>query len=243
MEHTGYLDIHTHILPGIDDGSRDWNMTEKMLRMAYAQGIHAIIATPHNYPGESGAGCGVIEELCEKTEELAKQIDPSMRIFSGNEIFYREGIVHEIERGEILSLAGTRYLLVEFHPRSYKKEILSGLRELTENGYLPIVAHVERIESLFENEKALQEVLNAGCYLQTNCESLLGGRFDKKARRLKKLLGEGKIHFLGSDCHNVKERQPIMRDAVQKLERNLHAEQIEKVTVENVRKLLKNEYI
>lgn len=243
MENTGYLDIHTHILPGIDDGSKDWSMTEEMLRMAYAQGIRTIVATPHNYPGETGVKSRAIKELCEKTEEMARRMNLFMRIFPGNEIFYREGIAREIEKGEILSLAGSRYLLVEFHPGSYRKEILNGLRELTENGYLPIIAHVERVEALFGNEKAYTEALNAGCYMQTNCASLLGSRFDKRTRRLKKLLGEGKIHFLGSDCHNVKERRPLMQDVIQKLSRSLSEDQIEKFTAENVKKFLKNEYI
>lgn len=243
MEHTGYLDIHTHILPGIDDGSKDWNMTKQMLRMAFAQGVHTVVATPHNYPGEPEQENERIRELCQQADELARQIDPSMRVLPGNEIFYREGIIREIEKKHILTLADSRYLLVEFHPHSSERKILQGLRELTGEGYLPIIAHVERVEALFFEERCLREAVETGCYMQINCQSLLGGRFDRRSRRLRKLIEEGKIHFLGSDCHNMKERPPLMADAVAKLKRSISAESIECVTKENIRKFLNKEYI
>lgn len=243
MENKGYLDIHTHILPGIDDGSKDWAMTEKMLRMAHEQGIRTIVATPHNYPGGPGQENARIRELCKKADELAKQVEPSMQVLPGNEVFYREGIVREIHKEHILTLADSRYLLVEFHPRSYKQEILRGLRELTENGYFPVIAHVERVEALFESEENLKEALETGCYLQTNCGSLLGGIFDRRTRRLRRLMEDGRIHFLGSDCHNLRERPPIMKDAVNRLKRSLPADCVQRVVTDNAARFLSKDYI
>lgn len=173
----GYFDIHTHILPGIDDGAKDWGMTEKMLRMACEQGIRTIVATPHNYPGEPKQENERIRGLCKEADALAKRIEPAMQVLPGNEVYYREGIIREIEREHILTLADSRYLLVEFHPESYQREIIRGLRELTENGYLPVIAHVERVGVLFENRKNLEEALKTGCYLQTNCKKPSGRSF------------------------------------------------------------------
>lgn len=242
MEHTGYLDIHSHILPEIDDGSKDWNMTEQMLRMQYKQGIRTVIATPHNYPGR-GTDKRVIDELCKKADELAKTIDDTMCVLPGNEIYYRNGILHGLEEEQILPLANSRYLLVEFHPSSYHTEIIQGLRELMEHGYIPIVAHVERVPVLFENDRWMDEALEMGCCFQCNCEDLLGGYFNRVTRRLEKLIAHGKIHFLGSDCHNVTERAPLMEDAIQRLRRHLDGDCVDKLVWNNPEKFLKNEYL
>lgn len=243
MNITGYMDLHTHILPGVDDGSKDWDMTEAMLRRMHEQGVRTIVATPHNYPREPRQENEKIRELCRKVDELAKQIDSSMTVLTGNEVFYREGIIREIEREHILTLNDSRYILIEFHPRSPKGEIIRGLRELTENGYAPIVAHVERVDALFWDDKTYSEVLASGCYIQTNCESLMGGMFDRGARRLRKLIENGKIHFLGSDCHNLSSRPPMMEECIAKLRKSISAESLERLTSYNVGKFLNKEYI
>lgn len=242
MEHTGYLDIHTHILPGIDDGSRNWEETRQMLSMAYGQGVRTIIATPHNYPGHRQDNQQILD-LCARADEMAKELDPGMQVLSGNEIFYREGISRGIEKGRILTLAGSRYLLVEFHPDSSERQTLSGIRELTEEGFVPVIAHVERVRALLGNKIARQQALELGCYFQANSQSLLGGRFAPGARKLCRMIEEKEIHFLGSDCHNTKERMPVMEDAVKKLEKRISAERLNRLIKDNPEKFLRKEYI
>lgn len=243
MENKGYLDIHTHILPGVDDGSRDWTMTQHMMEMAYEQGVETIIATPHNYPGEKKQDNAYIRQLCAQAQEKARDMGMPLKILPGNEVFYREDIVREIEKEHILTLADSRYVLVEYHPGSSSREVLHGVRHLTENGYLPVIAHMERVQVLLKDAELRRRVLEAGGYLQVNCQSLLGSRFDRRAGKLRKLVEKGEIHFLGSDCHNLGQRPPVMRDAISRLRQSISEEMTERVIYENANKLLRKEYI
>lgn len=221
MDFTGYLDIHSHILPGVDDGSKDWDMTERMLQMAYSQGVRQIVATPHNYPDRQRQDNEKILELAKEADRRAKKIAPDFDVFCGNEIYYRRGIAEEIESGHVLTMAGGRHLLVEFHPSEHYGKIYQGLKELIEEGYDPIVAHMERVQALFGSEEKLREIIKMGAFIQVNSASLSGGVFDRRAARLRKFIENGMVHFLGSDCHNLTERAPVMKDAVEKLYKKL----------------------
>lgn len=243
MKKTGYLDFHSHILPGVDDGSRDWNMTEGMLQAAYQQGVRTMMATPHNYQGNKKQDNEKIRELCSEVDRRAQMIDSSFHVMPGNEVLYREGIPEEIEAGHILTLGDSSYLLVEFLPNEVYGRINQGLRELVEHGYYPVVAHIERVRALYEHEERINEVIKMGCYLQVNCESLMGGLFDRKTAKLRKLVGSGKIHFLGSDCHNLSERPPVMEDCIRRLYQKLPEKCVDQLVFHNQEQFLNKKYI
>lgn len=240
MKQLGYLDIHSHILPGIDDGSKDWEMTKQMLKMAYEQGVRQMIATPHNYPGNHKQDNEKIKRLAKEADKLAKQIAPDFQVFCGNEVFYRRGIEEEIERGHVLTMAGSRYILVEFYPNEQYGKIYQGLKELVEEGYYPIIAHMERVHALFGDESKVHEIIKMGISVQVNSESLMGGVFDRRSARLRKYIESGMVHFLGSDCHNLKERPPMMKDCVEKLYKKLPSACVDRLLYENREHLLKH---
>ncbi len=243
MGQRGYLDIHSHILPGVDDGSKDWEMTMQMLKLAYRQGVRHIVATPHNYPGTRTQDNGEIRKLVKEANEKAKQIADDLEILSGNEILYRRGIPEEIAAGHILTMADSRYLLVEFYPGERYREVYQGLRELIEAGYHPIVAHMERVQALFENEDNIWEVIKLGALIQVNTLSLTGGFFDRRCARLRKFIEKGIVHFFGSDCHNTSERSPMMKDCVEKLYKKLPEGCLERMLNENQEYFLQKKYI
>lgn len=243
MDKSGYLDLHSHILPGVDDGSKDWKMTVQMLHMAYRQGVRRMVATPHNYPGPHKQDNGRIRSLVEEADRRAKQIAPDFQVFSGNEILYRRGIADEIEKGHILTLADSKYLLVEFLPGEQYDRIYQGLRELIEEGYIPVIAHMERVQVLFNHEAKIRELIEMGSLIQVNSESLAGGMFDRRAARLRRLVGDGMVHFLGSDCHNPAERPPMMKDCVEKLYQKLPETCIDQLLYENQNCFLQKKYI
>ena len=242
-EQLGYLDIHSHILPGVDDGSENWEMTMQMLHMAYCQGVRRMVATPHNYPAHRKQNNEQIRELVEEANHRAKQIAPDFQILCGNEILYRRGIAEEIEKGQILTMADSKYLLVEFLPREEYGKIYQGLRELVEEGYIPIVAHMERVKTLFEDEAKVRELIEMGSLIQVNSESLLGGMFDRKAARLQKIVGKGMVHFFGSDCHNLTTRPPMMKDCVERLCKKLPETCMNRILYENQEQFLQKKYI
>lgn len=243
MNECGYLDIHTHILPGIDDGSRNIEMTKAMLQAEYEQGVRTIIATPHNYPKEPRQENEKVLELCAQVDALAQQIDKDFHVLAGNEVFYREGILRGIEDGNILTMADSRYILLEFHPNASWSQVNKGVREIVEGGYAPIVAHVERVGTLVRHLERIDELIGMGAYIQSNCESMMGGRFDKGSRRQRELIKNGMIHFLGSDCHNMGERAPVMDDCVKKLYKYLPQEAVDRLVYQNPDTFLHKKYI
>ena len=243
MEQTGYLDLPSHILPGVDDGSADWDMTMRMLVTAYRQGVRHIVATPHNYPGNKKQDNEQIRALVREANERAKEIAFDFEVLSGNEIMYRSGIAEEISAGHILTMADSRYLLVEFYPEERYRIVYQGLKELVEAGYRPIIAHMERVEALFAKEENIREIIKLGALIQVNARSLTGGIFDRRSARLRKLIENGMVHFLGSDCHNMDSRPPMMKDAVEKLYKKLPEDSLRRMLYENQEHFLQKKYI
>ena len=125
---TGIIDIHAHILTGIDDGSRDWDESRKMLEESYRQGIRYIIATPHY----SRRGLNPdIYDLSEKLREEARRIAPDFRTGLGQETYYHEGLVENLRDGKALTLEGSQYVLVEFDPQVPYMKMYQAVRKLT----------------------------------------------------------------------------------------------------------------
>lgn len=239
----GFLDIHCHILPGVDDGSKDEQMTRQMLQMTYDQGVRTIVATPHYYPGKTKIPSGKIRRMVEEVDTMAKEIDRDFSVFPGNEILYEDGIVQGLKDGTILSLADSRYVLVEFLPQENKRRIEEGIRRLMEAGYAPVIAHVERVDELFGNEFFAKFLHEMGCYMQVNTQTVMGGFFDGNARKAKQWMEKGYIQFLGSDCHNTTGRAPLMADAIHKLEKNISEAAVRRMVYDNPAKFLEKKYI
>lgn len=110
----GIIDVHAHIIPKADDGSRYLGETRFMLKEAYAQGIRSVIATPHYLHRHNKMSAGQILDALEKVKKMAGEIAPDLTIYSGEELFYHDGIVEALQSGRALSLGGTRYVLIEF---------------------------------------------------------------------------------------------------------------------------------
>lgn len=208
-----YYDIHTHILPGVDDGSRDMEETRQMLRMEREQGVLHIIATPHFAVGDRQVTPEKLKQALEQTREAAREVDPDMTVDLGNELLNGPGILEALRTGEALTMAGTRYILVEFLPSDRYSTMYQALHGYIMGGYIPIVAHMERYDALERNQDNIDELIKLGVYFQMNTESLIGGLFQRKAAYHRHLVENGLIHFLGSDCHRKEYRTPLMQDA------------------------------
>lgn len=239
----GFVDLHSHILPGVDDGSKDMQETLRMLKIAYDEGIRTIIATPHYVAGANNAPSEQLIRVCAQVQTEAEKIDQKMRILLGNEIYYSESVLEAIQAGTALTLAGSRYVLIEFSPKETFKNIFRGLGELVRAGYLPILAHMERYQCLHKKEDSALELINLGCYLQMNSGSLIGGILDTEATYCRKLVQRELIHFLGSDCHDDKVRIPSMLKAMERLKKKCDEEVLERIFYEHPFKVLENTYI
>lgn len=239
----GYIDIHTHILPGVDDGSSSMEETMKMLTAAYDEGVKTIVATPHYIPGRHNAGAERLREVYEQVCAEAAAVWPDLRIMLGNEIYYKDNAVNDLKSHRALTLAETDYVLVEFSVRSEYRTIFHAVRTLTEAGYRPIIAHVERYGCLYKKYDDIENLIDAGAYIQINTESLTGGFLDRRAAFCRRLLAEGYVYFLGSDCHDTGLRKPLMKTALDKLDRTTCEDQIVRIMTEYADALLNNKWI
>lgn len=241
---TGFYDIHTHILPGVDDGSKSPDESKHMLQMAYDQGVRHIVATPHfSVKGDNHP----VDELKEKLALLQKQadeIDHSFTVSLGNELLNGPGMVEELQKGRALTMAGTRYILVEFLPSDKYQVLYHSLHEYIMAGYIPIIAHMERYEALYKNYDHIEELAKMGCYFQMNTESIVGGFLQRRAAYHRRLILDGYIQFMGSDCHGMDYRKPLMKDALRYFGQNPDAERIfERILVKYPETMLSDKYI
>lgn len=240
---TGYFDIHSHILPGVDDGSKDMEMTLQMVDAAYAQGVRTMIATPHYYPGHKNRSKSEIEAVYKETVSAVSEKYKDFTLLLGNEIYYKTEVVELLKKKEIFTLADTRYVLVEFSTTAEYRYLYNAVQQLVNNGYYPVLAHVERYQCLYKKEEKIAELINAGAYIQTNAENYRSGLFLAGRSYCMKLIKNGMVHFLGSDCHNMEERKPDFGNAVDYLEQKIEKKALERLVKENPMQLLENKCI
>jgi len=209
-------DMHSHILPGVDDGSKDPAMSVDMLRAAAGQGVEHILATPHYYPVES------VKDFLQRRDRAARALRSAMaeapeqlpRVYLAAEVAYRPGIGYE-EDLKSLCIGDSEFMLLELPFGPWGPEVLRDIRNMTcARGITPVLAHLERYLRL-QKKKVLQEVLQQGVLVQLNAEAVL----QRQTRRAAlKLLKGGAVHLLGSDCHNLTSRPPNLGTAVQQLQ-------------------------
>lgn len=237
------IDIHCHVLPGLDDGAQRIEESIEMLKMAREQDICAVIATPHYSHCFHNSNPQKISELCHVLEQKAQQkVDPHFRVFPGQEILYSEDILEQLEQKKISTMAGSNYVLIEFHPSAPYSNIFRIAQNLLFNQYRPILAHVERYNVLRENDR-MEELIDMGVYIQMNYHSIGGKWYDEKTRWCRKMLKEGKVHLLGTDMHNTETRCPDTIGADIWMDKHLESSYIKEISYRNPIKILKNEKI
>lgn len=211
-------DFHGHFLPGMDDGSRSVEESVNMLQMAKEQGVTKMFATPHYYSTESVET--FLERRTECWERLSKAIAKAPnkypQVALGAEVAYRQGIgnAEDLER---LCLGNSRYLLLELPFVLWDGMLFRDISTMANvRGIIPIIAHVERYLPL-QSAKMLDRLWEQDVLFQMNAEYLL--TWYRKGRA-KKMLADGAVQLLGSDCHNLTTRKPNLGSAIAYLEKN-----------------------
>lgn len=205
-----YIDIHCHILPGIDDGSDSMETSLKMLRMAEKDGISQIILTPHNKPWHRNRDHAGMEAKVGQLRERLCREGLGIELYTGGELYYRSGLTEELDQGMAETLAGSRYVLVEFDPAADYDYIRNGVYTLLMGGYYPIAAHVERYKNVCCKIGRIAELIDMGCLMQVNAGSITG-QYGIGAKQLtKKMLKQNMIHFVATDAHDTERRPPCL---------------------------------
>lgn len=234
------LDLHCHILPGLDDGPGSGEESLEMLKTAYEQEIYRVIATSHG-SGRFPQSCpAVIRRACQDLERSAQEaISPLIKIYPGQEILYTDSVLEKLSREEFLTLADSSYVLLEFFPGAPYSMILRAVREFAMTQYDPILAHVERYQEL-KKEGRVEALIEAGAYMQLNYRSIQGRWYDPSVRWCREMLRRENIHFLGTDMHNRRDRAPETRAVERWLVRHLDDAYLEKICRKNAEKVIEN---
>ncbi len=235
------IDLHTHILPGIDDGAGSIEAALEMAEMAAASGTLAVAATSH---GNTGAF--TIEQYWDAYEELSQELtrnDIPLELYPGMEIFMDHNVEQKLADGSLLTINETRYVLVEFALEEELWMVNDYLQMLDEAGYIPVIAHAERYAFVQRFPEEVYQWVMRGCVIQVNKGSLLGAYGKKEADMALSLLSHNLIHVVASDAHSPQHRTPKMGNAVRFLNEAVPPKYRELLLSENPRRIVSGEEI
>jgi len=208
-----WIDLHTHILPAIDDGAADWAEAIAMARCALADGIVHLVATPHNLRWPPGTDQRALTaQVAELTERLVTEGLP-LRIALGAEMALIPALPHQIDAGEAIPLNCSRYLLLELPYTGLPPQLEEIISQVQVRGLVPILAHPERNIDLQRHPERLRRLVEGGLLSQVTAASL-EGRFGRPAQHTaERLLAENLVHVLASDAHDPRARAPRLSKA------------------------------
>lgn len=235
------IDIHSHMLPGVDDGADSFEMSMRMLQCAAGDGITGVILTPHNKPGRRQMPFSKLACRAEKLRAMLRKENINMELYLGSELYYRSGLLEEIESGQAGTMAGSRYVLVEFDPLAEYDYIRNGIYSLTTGGYYPILAHVERYQNICTAKDGIDDLVEMGCYIQVNAGSILGKSGPRAKRFVKNILKQHQVHFVATDAHDLKKRAPYLSDCADHIRRRFGEDYCRELFCENPMHVIRNQ--
>lgn len=219
------IDIHSHILPGIDDGARSLEDSLAMAELAVAEGITHVLATPHHMNGKFK---NYKKDILEKVAALQKELDNraiDLTVFPGQEVRLHGEILEGIKRDDILFAdEQNRYLLIEFPTMSIPQYAESLFFQIMQEGIVPVIVHPERNQEIIDNPNVLLDFVEKGALAQVTASSYTGVFGKEIAKLSSQLIEANLVHVLASDVHNTRGRAFNMHEGFAKLEKEFGKE-------------------
>lgn len=214
------VDIHCHILPGVDDGAQTIEDSIGMAKKAVSEGISHILCTPHH---NNGTYLNKKDDVIRRVADLQAVLDEQeipLILYEGQEVRLSADIMKRIAQNEILFAdLSNKYILIEFPSMEVPMFAHRALFELCANGYVPIIVHPERNSQIIKNPNLMIPFIEMGCLAQLTCASYVG-QFGKEIQKVSKIMIEhGMVHLLASDAHNLEGRNFFTKEAYEKLEK------------------------
>lgn len=221
------VDIHCHILPNMDDGAKNLEEALRLAKQAVEQGISTVIATPHHNDGKYFCLCEEVLMSCEQLNDYFNKNNVALRILPGQEVHFFQDIIEEYDHKKLLTLAQSRYILIEL-PSNYLPDNYEFIfHELLVMGIIPIIAHPERNAVLLENLEIVNELIEMGVLFQLTSASLMGKFGSKIQKQSLKWCKEGYVHFIASDAHNLSTRPFDLKKGYEVIKNKLGQEYVE----------------
>ncbi|MBI4707565.1 MAG: capsular biosynthesis protein [Candidatus Omnitrophica bacterium] len=207
------VDLHAHILYGIDDGPNTLEESIKMCKMAYDDGIRTIVVTPHvgKFPNTK-------EIITEKYKELKVGLsaqDISIELFTGADVELEPDLINKLKSSQFLTINNSRYFLLDTPPTLLPPNITDYVAALVSLGLIPIITHPERCLQIQGDLSFLYGIIKAGALVQVTAASILGKMGEDAKEAVIKMLKSGLVHIIATDCHGIDKRRPKLSEAVQ----------------------------
>ena len=231
------IDMHSHIINGIDDGSKSIEMTINMLKKAEQSGTTDIIATPHFMRGRFEVEYNEVLKKVEELKEISRENNIDINIYAGQEVYYSRKLLEYYNDKIIGTINNSKYMLIELPMLEFNiEEVINTIYELQIRGITPIIAHPERYKPFIKKPSMINALIKEGMLFQLNAGSIAGD-FGKDVKKTATKYLENNIYsFIGSDGHRDRGRDTDMKEALGILERNQR-----KAFIDNGRLMLENE--
>lgn len=235
----GLIDIHCHIIPDVDDGPRTEEEAVALLRLQKRQGVDTIIATPHYRKRMFTTDMRYVRRQFRRLQNLAER--EGIRLFLGCEIHECFQMAEVMEEKNLSTMAGSRYVLLEFSGATDYKEMKTQVYHLRSNGYRPIIAHIERYEAIRKKPDLADELKEMGARIQVNAESVMGQSGFMTKMFCKNLIRRDVVSFIGSDSHDTKHRIPNLGKCADYLTKKYGRDYARTILIDNPEKILRGE--
>ena len=236
------IDIHCHIVP-VDDGAKNIQEAIEMARLAEEDGITKIINTSHYNPEfEYIKGKQLIDEI-ERFNKILKQENVNIEVLAGNEIYYNQSILNNLDNNlDFFTLANSKYVLIEFSPAEFPKNILDIVYEFRIRGYKVILAHIERYQEIQKDKQNLiAQISNEeGVYIQVNASSVLKKGPSGASEVCEKLIKNNQVHLIATDAHGYLTRKPQLKQAYEYIKQNYGHQNAQILFEKNPQNILEN---
>lgn len=239
------IDIHCHIMPGVDDGAGNMSDAVEMAKLAAESGIKRIIVTPHcNIPGSYHNYWNYF--LSEDVRNLQKEIHKNnidLTVYPGQEIYLSPGFAELLKKGEFIGLNESKYMLVEFSMRERADVAYRKLQQVIAEGFVPIVAHPERYGFVTEQQEAVYRMKDLGALLQVNRGSIKGVFGKSAMKKANEIISTFQADFVASDGHSQYRRTPYLADVHEYISEEISLEYGDWLFKVNPSKVINNESI
>lgn len=215
----GFVDIHSHFVYGLDDGARTITEMETMLDAAHADGVVSLFATPHVTPGMKPFDAEKYESHLNQARRYCRDRGYNMQLFSGAEILYTPMLQQYCMEHRLPTLGDSEFVLMEFVPGVKLQELESALTLMKRNGYIPILAHIERYNCLYRGRTAAKLKERYNVRYQVNANTVLSDQGYFRTRKIRSWFENELVDFIASDAHNVQNRRTKLRKAFSTLKK------------------------
>lgn len=234
------IDIHSHLISNVDDGAKSPEETIELIKEAREAGITDIILTPHYIINSYEQNAETLILLKDKLQQIINSENINVNLHIGMEVYITDNLVEILKQNKILTLAGSKYLLMELPLNTNVQYLDMVIFRLIENNIIPIIAHPERYKFVQEDSSKVRELIDSGCLIQSNIGSILGIYGKKAKKTIKYLLKNDLINFIATDTHRKNTIYPLLEKGIKKIEKITGKEKVKELTNLNAQRILNN---